>query len=119
MKIEEKNELKTAEESVEDIENKDYSTAKNKKLMEVLENREVYWIDAVGADDPTFNDKFADFARNYPNIHIIEWEKEAKEHPEYLEPDKIHPNYKGGKALVKFYAYYIKLKGDSYLEVSF
>ena len=24
-----------------------------------------------------------------------------KEHPEYLEPDKIHPNYKGGKVLVK------------------
>ena len=81
--------------------NGDYSDRKNRELMNILGNRKVYWVNAVGADDPKFNDKFKKFARNYPNIHIVEWEKEAKKHPEYLEPDKIHPNYKGGKAMVK------------------
>ena len=48
-----------------------------------------------------FNEKFENFAKKYPNIRIVEWDKVAKEHPEYLEPDKIHPNYKGGKVLVQ------------------
>lgn len=80
--------------------NGDYSDKKNKKLMELLGDREVYWIDSAGPDDPKFNEKFEKFAENYPNIHIVGWKKFAKEHPEYLEPDKIHPNYKGGKVLV-------------------
>ncbi len=81
--------------------NGDYSDKKNKKLMELLGDREVYWIDSAGPDDPKFNEKFEKFAENYPNIHIVGWKNFAKEHPEYLEPDKIHPNYKGGKVLVK------------------
>ncbi len=81
--------------------NGDYSDKKNRELMKILENRRIYWVNAVGADDPKFNDKFKEFAKNYPNIHIVEWDKVAKEHPEYLEPDKIHPNYRGGKAMVK------------------
>lgn len=82
--------------------NGDYSDKKNAELMDILEDREVYWVDAVGPDDPKFNERFRSFASDYSNIHIVEWEKEAKKHPEYLEPDKIHPNYKGGKALVEF-----------------
>ena len=81
--------------------NGDYSDKKNKKLMELLGDREIYWVDSAGPDDPKFNEKFEKFAENYPNIHIVGWKKFAKEHPEYLEPDKIHPNYKGGKVLVK------------------
>ena len=81
--------------------NGDYSDKKNKKLMELLGDREIYWIDSAGPDDPKFNEKFEKFAENYPNLHIIGWQKFAKEHPEYLEPDKIHPNYKGGKVMVK------------------
>ena len=81
--------------------NGDYSDKKNKELMKVLGDRTIYWVNAVGADDPKFNERFKKFASNYPNIHIIEWDKVAKNHPEYLEPDKIHPNYKGCKAMVK------------------
>ena len=81
--------------------NGDYSDKKNKKLMELLGDREIYWIDSAGPDDPKFNEKFEKFAENYPNLNIIGWQKFAKEHPEYLEPDKIHPNYKGGKVMVK------------------
>lgn len=81
--------------------NGDYSDKKNMELMEILGNRKIYWVNSFVADDPKFNDRFKDFAKNYSNIHIIEWDKVAKSHPEYLEPDKIHPNYKGGKAMVK------------------
>lgn len=81
--------------------NGDYSDKQNTEMMKILGNRKVYWINAAGPDDPRFNEKFANFAKNYPNIHIIEWDRFAKSHPEYLEPDKIHPNYKGGKVLVQ------------------
>ena len=81
--------------------NGDYSDKQNTDMMKILGNRKIYWINAAGPDDPKFNEKFANFAKNYPNIHIIEWDKFANSHPEYLEPDKIHPNYKGGKVLVQ------------------
>ena len=81
--------------------NGDYSEKKNKELMKLLGNRRIYWINAIGADDPKFNSKFKKFASNYPNVHIVEWDKVVKRHPEYLEPDKIHPNHRGGKVMVK------------------
>ncbi len=81
--------------------NGDYSEKQNKELMKIIGSRKVYWVNAVGADDPKFNDRFKSFTKNYTNIHIVEWDKVAKSHPEYLEPDKIHPNYRGGKAMVK------------------
>jgi len=78
-----------------------FNESKLDELMEIMEDREIYWINAVGADDPKFNQKFASYASNHPNIHIVTWDQTVKSHPEYLEPDKIHPNYKGGKAMVK------------------
>ena len=60
------------------------------KLMEVVGDREVFWVNAVGADDPAFNEGFAEFAAAYPNIHIVDWEGVSKEHPEYFYPDGIH-----------------------------
>ena len=81
--------------------NGDYSEKKNKELMNILEDREIYWVEAAGPDDPKFNERFRDFASNYSNIHIVEWENFAKNHPEYIEPDGVHPNYKGGKVWVE------------------
>ena len=77
--------------------NGDYSTKKNKELMEIVEKREVFWINAVGADDPTFNDKFKKFAENYPNIHIVEWDRVSKGHKEYFYADGIHTKDEGIK----------------------
>ena len=78
--------------------NGDYSDRVNKGLMEILGEREIYWINAVGADDPRFNDRFKEFAKNYPNIHIVDWEKAAKNHPEYFYADGIHVKGTGIKA---------------------
>ena len=81
--------------------NGDYSNKINKDFMDIVGDRQVYWVEAAGPDDPQFNEKFREFAKDYSNIHIVEWVKETKEHPEYLEPDKIHPNYKGSKKMVE------------------
>ena len=68
-----------------------YSERQNKKLMEIVENRDIYWVNSVGADDPKFNDRFEEFAKNYPNIHIVDWEGAALGHSEYFYADGIHP----------------------------
>lgn len=81
--------------------NGDYSNKLNKEFMEIIGDREVYWINAVGADDPEFNEKFKNFASNYSNIHIIEWDVESKGHPEYFYADKIHLKGDGIKAYAK------------------
>ena len=77
--------------------NGDYSTKKNQQLMEILGDRELYWVNAVGADDPTFNDKFREFAKDYPNIHIVEWDVVSKGHKEYFYADGIHTKGEGIK----------------------
>ena len=83
--------------------NGDYSDTINKNFMKLVGNREVFWITAVGADDPKFNQKFKKFAANYPNIHLIEWDVEGKKHPEYFYKDGVHMKEgKGMKAYVDF-----------------
>ena len=70
--------------------NGDYSDSKNRNLMKLVGDREVYWVNAVGADDPKFNSRFKKFASDYPNIHIVEWDVVSKGHPEYFYADGIH-----------------------------
>ena len=77
--------------------NGDYSTKKNKELMEIIGDRQLYWVNAVGADDPTFNAKFKEFAKDYSNIHIVEWDVASKNHPEYFYADGIHTKNEGMK----------------------
>jgi len=71
--------------------NGDYSTKLNKEFMELVGDREIYWVNAAGADDPEFNNKFKEFAKDYPNIHIVDWVSVTEEHPEYLYADGVHP----------------------------
>lgn len=75
--------------------NGDYSDYINRGLMEIVGNRQVYWVTAVLADDPAFNDRFREFAKNYPNVHIVEWEEASKNHPEYFYADGIHVKEEG------------------------
>ena len=83
--------------------NGDYSDTINKNFMKLVGNRDIFWITAVGADDPKFNQKFKKFAANYPNIHLVEWDVEGKKHPEYFYKDGVHMKEgKGMKAYVDF-----------------
>lgn len=78
--------------------NGDYSDRVNKHLMDILGDRQIYWVNAVGADDPKFNDNFKEFAKNYSNIHIVDWVSASKDHPEYFYADGIHLKGDGPKA---------------------
>lgn len=93
--------------------NGDYSNKINTELMEILGDRKIYWINAVGADDPQFNDRFKEFAKDYPNIHIVEWNIISEGHPEYFYADGIHLKPAGIEAYVN--AVYEAIYND-YLE---
>ena len=70
--------------------NGDYIESYNEELMNIVEGRQVFWVDAVNADDPEFNERFAAFAEKYDNLHIVEWKKASEGHPEYFYYDNIH-----------------------------
>lgn len=80
--------------------NGDYSDRINDELMEIVGDREIYWVNAVGADDPEFNSRFEEYAKKYPNIHIVKWDEAAANHPEYFYADGIHVKGDGITAYV-------------------
>ncbi len=67
------------------------------KYMEVIGDRQVYWLNATNPDYASFNPNLIAFAKKHPNIHIIDWISVVKDHPEYLIYDKVHPTVKGCK----------------------
>ena len=79
--------------------NGDFRTYLCEQLIEIIEGRDIYWIDAVGADDPSFNRLFEEFASDHENIHIIRWQEFSKDHPEYFYFDGIHVMEEGVTAL--------------------
>ena len=46
------------------------------------------------------NAVYAKIAQEYPNVHIADWESIARDHPEYLNADRTHPNMTGMPAFV-------------------
>ena len=92
--------------------NGDYIEPRNEKLMEIVEGRQVFWINAVGADDPQFNERFEEFAKNYDNLHIIHWEEASRGHPDWFWSDGIHIIENGVDAFCgliydSIYSYYL------------
>jgi hypothetical protein len=81
--------------------NGDYSDSRCKELMDIVEDRTVYWVTAVGADDPSFNERFEAFAQDYPNIHLVRWDEASAGHPEYFYPDGVHEKGEGLVALAE------------------
>ncbi len=75
--------------------NSDYFEWRIDKIMNIIGDRQVYWVTAVLADDPKFNEKFREYASKHPNIHIVEWEEKSKNHPEYFYGDGIHVKGEG------------------------
>ena len=75
--------------------NTEYTNKRVDNIMDIVEDRQVYWINHVGGDDPSFNEKFAEYSKKYPNIHIVKWDEVAKGHPEYFYKDGIHTKGSG------------------------
>ena len=80
--------------------NTTYSDRRIDNIMNIVDDRQVYWINCVGCDDGSFNSRFAEYSKKYPNIHIVKWDDVAKGHPEYLYKDGIHPKGDGINAYV-------------------
>ena len=78
--------------------NGDFIERRIDELMEIVENRQVYWVEAVNADDLQFNEKFREYVQKYPNVHIVPWVEKSENHPEYFYADGIHVKGDGVKA---------------------
>ena len=92
--------------------NGDYIESYNEKLMEIVQDRQVFWVNATVPDDPEFNDRFAAFADKYPNLHIVDWVSVSADHPEYFFYDNIHVMEEGCEVLADLiyddiYNYYL------------
>ncbi len=92
--------------------NGDYIESYNEKLMEIVQERQVFWVNATVPDDPEFNDRFAAFADKYPNLHIVDWVSVSADHPEYFFYDNIHVMEEGCEVLADLiyddiYNYYL------------
>ena len=81
--------------------NGDYSNYQNDLLMELLGDREIFWIDAVNADDPKFNVQFEEYAKDYDNLHIVHWEQASLGHDDYFYADGVHLKGDGPAAYAK------------------
>ena len=65
--------------------------------MKIVGNRKLFWVNATNPDYASFNPNLIEFAKKHDNIYIIDWISVAKEHPEYLIYDKVHPTVRGCK----------------------
>ena len=80
--------------------------------MEIVQERQVFWVNATVPDDPEFNDRFAAFANKHPNLHIVDWVSVSADHPEYFFYDNIHVMEEGCEVLADLiyddiYNYYL------------
>ena len=67
-------------------------------LLDIIGDRKLFWVNATNPDVDTFNQDLEDFASKHDNVYIIDWVSVAKEHPEYIYRDGVHPTPAGSKA---------------------
>lgn len=71
------------------------------KLMKIIGDRKVFWVNATNPDYESFNPGLETLAKRYDNVHIVDWVSVAKKNPEYLYHDRVHPTVKGSKVYVE------------------
>lgn len=81
--------------------NGECSPACKEEIMKVIGNRKLFWVNATRPDFASFNPNLIEFAKKHDNVYIIDWISVAKEHPEYLIYDGIHPTTFGCKMYAK------------------
>lgn len=60
------------------------------EIMKECEGKQVFWITVINDHKIHMNDKLKEFAGRYENLHIIDWQAIASNHPEYFYSDGIH-----------------------------
>ena len=56
--------------------------------METIGEREVFWVNTTNLMD--VNATLVEFAKEYNNLHVIDWYKLSRGHEDYFYADKIH-----------------------------
>lgn len=81
-----------------------------KKSMELLEGKEVYFINCVVPKhwEEKVNENLNEWSKEYDNIKIIDWYKFAKGKKELFYKDAIHPKPEGTKKYVELISENIK-----------
>lgn len=79
--------------------NGDCSNKYRTYLMNRFGNRKIFWINTT--NDLKFNEKIKEFAKDYPNLYVIDWNSYSKDHPEYFVYDGIHLTGKGRREFAK------------------
>lgn len=75
--------------------NGDCSLKCKQEIMRNCEGHEVFWITVTNDKDVHVNAKLEALAKDYENLHIIDWATISKGHSEYFAADGIHLTGKG------------------------
>lgn len=76
--------------------NGDCSKGCKEAIMETCGDRKVFWINTTNLEN--VNKNLTEFAKNYSNLYIIDWNSISKGHSEYFYADGIHLPGPGRKA---------------------
>ncbi|MBE9859800.1 acetyltransferase [Enterococcus faecium] len=76
------------------------------QTMSLLKDKKVYWVNikAPTGWQETINATLAKLPNQYPNITMIDWYSESKNHPEFFYDDETHLNESGRTAYAKYIA---------------
>ncbi len=78
--------------------NGDCSEKCKKAIVDECGDREIFWVNVTNDEDVHVNEKLLNFANQYDNVHLIDWNTASKGHDEYFYADGIHLTSKGIKA---------------------
>lgn len=78
-------------------------------LMELLENKEVYWQDvhlkySQFPFEDQINEVIHQAAKKYDNLHLVKWYDAAEGNPSWFEVDGFHPNEIGSIQYARVFA---------------
>lgn len=78
--------------------NGDCSLECKKQIIELCEDRDIFWLTVTNDRDVNVNDELKQLSDMYDNVHIIDWETISKGHQEYFVADGIHLTGAGREA---------------------
>lgn len=69
-----------------------------REIMNLIGNREVFWLTVTNDKDVHVNSKLKEMESRYSNLHIIDWSNISRGHSDYFVADGIHLTNEGRKA---------------------
>lgn len=67
-------------------------------IMQIVGNRKLFWVNVTNDNAVGVNQMLNRYASKYSNLHIIDWNSVASNHPEYFIADRIHLTAAGKEA---------------------